>query len=245
VYGFINNTSESQGAYGILGYNTNDIDGVVQQVGVYGNSGTGEIAVAGRYSSTIFGYIGSASYGLYARHNNAALYAGYFQGDVHVNGTLSKSAGTFRIDHPDDPENKYLVHSFVESPDMMNIYNGNVVTDENGIAVVTLPEYFNSLNKDFRYQLTVVGTFAQAIVWRKIEGNTFEIKTSEPNVEVSWQVTGVRNDPYAQANPIEPVEEKTEEEKGKYLNPDVYGLSEKEGLHFHNVENTTFEEGAE
>ena len=42
---------------------------------------------------------------------------------------LSKSIGTFKIDHPLDPANKYLSHSFVELPDMMNIYNGNVMTD--------------------------------------------------------------------------------------------------------------------
>lgn len=92
---------------------------------------------------------------------------------------------------PGDPENKYLYHSFVESPDMMNIYNGNITTDENGEAVVTLPDYFEALNADFRYHLTCIGAFAQAIVADKIKGNRFQIKTSAPNVEVSWQVTGV------------------------------------------------------
>jgi hypothetical protein len=37
-----------------------------------------------------------------------------------------------------DPANKYLSHSFVESPDMMNIYNGNVVTNDEGQATVEL-----------------------------------------------------------------------------------------------------------
>ena len=59
---------------------------------------------------------------------------GEFIGDVDVTGTLTKSAGSFKIDHPLDPENKYLSHSFVESPDMMNIYNGNVVLDATGEA---------------------------------------------------------------------------------------------------------------
>ena len=40
----------------------------------------------------------------------------------------------FVIDHPLDPANKYLYHASVESPDVMNIYNGNVVTDANGRA---------------------------------------------------------------------------------------------------------------
>ena len=45
-------------------------------------------------------------------------------GNLDVTGTISKGGGTFKIDHPLDPTNKYLYHSFVESPDMMNIYNG-------------------------------------------------------------------------------------------------------------------------
>ena len=32
----------------------------------------------------------------------------------------------FVIDHPLDPANKYLSHCSVESPDVMNLYNGNV-----------------------------------------------------------------------------------------------------------------------
>jgi hypothetical protein len=43
---------------------------------------------------------------------------------------------------------------------MMNVYNGNVVTDKRGMATVVLPDYFKALNRDFRYQLTVVGQFA-------------------------------------------------------------------------------------
>ena len=128
--------------------------------------------------------------------------AGFFQGDVHVNGMLTKAAGSFRIDHPLDPEHKYLSHSFVESPDMMNIYNGNVTTDRNGYATVILPNYFEALNRDFRYQLTVVGQFAQAIVADKIRSNSFKIRTDKPGTEVSWQVTGVRKDKFAEENRI-------------------------------------------
>ena len=84
-------------------------------------------------------------------------YAGYFQGNVNVTGTVAKAGGSFKIDHPLDPENKYLYHSFVESPDMMNVYNGNVMLDGSGNATVELPEYFESLNREFRYQLTPIG----------------------------------------------------------------------------------------
>src|SRR5262249_61136694 len=48
--------------------------------------------------------------------------AGMFFGDVSISGNLSKGGGSFKIDHPLDPENKYLYHSFVESPDMKNIH---------------------------------------------------------------------------------------------------------------------------
>ena len=139
--------------------------------------------------------------------------AGSFLGDVDVTGTLTKSAGSFRIDHPLDPENKYLSHSFVESPDMMNIYNGNVTTNDRGEATVILPDYFEALNRDFRYQLTVVGQFAQAIVLEKIRGNSFKIKTDKGKVEVSWQVTGVRKDKFAEEHRIKVESEKPKSDK--------------------------------
>lgn len=150
-------------------------------------------------------------------------YAGFFEGRVHVNGNLSKSSGSFKIDHPLDPANKYLYHSFVESPDMMNVYNGNIVTNGEGYATIQLPEWFEALNKDFRYQLTVIGQFAQAIVAEEVENNRFVIRTDKPNVKVSWQVTGIRKDPYAENHRV-PVEEwKPVHERGKYLYPELYG----------------------
>lgn len=158
--------------------------------------------------------------------------AGQFQGDVVVFGNLAKGGGSFKIDHPLDPENKYLYHSFVESPDMMNIYNGNITTDTNGEAVVEMPDYFESLNRDFRYQLTVIGTFAQAIVAEKIKGNQFRIKTNAPNIEVSWQVTGVRQDAYANKHRIPVVENKTATERGSYLHPEAFNKPREQGVSF-------------
>jgi hypothetical protein len=156
--------------------------------------------------------------------------AGDFVGDVNISGNLSKGGGSFKIDHPLDPENKFLYHSFVESPDMMNIYNGNITTDENGEASVQLPDWFGALNRDYRYQLTTIGVFAQAIVSEKIKGNRFVIRTSTPNVEVSWQVTGIRKDAYAEKHRI-PVEEmKREEERGYYLHPDAFNQPEEKNI---------------
>ena len=151
--------------------------------------------------------------------HNGIPYAGYFSGNVRVTGMLTKGGGSFRIDHPLDPKNKYLSHSFVESPDMMNIYNGNITTDGQGEAVVTLPNYFDALNRDFRYQLTVIGQFAQAIVAEKIKGNRFKIKTDKPKVEVSWQVTGIRQDKFAEENRIQVETEKPKNERGTLQNP--------------------------
>jgi hypothetical protein len=159
-----------------------------------------------------------------------AALAGRFSGNVTVSGTLSKGAGSFKIDHPLDPENKYLYHSFVESPDMKNIYDGNVVTDNKGEAVIEMPEYFETLNSDFRYQLTVLGTFAQAIVAEKIKGNRFVIRTSAPNVEVSWQVTGIRQDAFAKKNRIKVEVEKDERDRGYYLHPDAFNLPEERSI---------------
>ena len=123
-------------------------------------------------------------------------------------------AKAFKIDHPLDPANRYLYHIAIESPDMMNIYNGNVVTDARGYAVVTLPSYFQALNRAFRYHLTVIGQFAQAIVAEEIKGNQFKIKTSKPRVKVSWQVAGIRHDAWAETNRVQPEQEKTGAERG-------------------------------
>ncbi len=146
-------------------------------------------------------------------------------GDLNVTGNIAKAGGTFKIDHPLDPKNKYLIHSFVESPDMMNIYSGNATTDANGYVTVTLPKYFEAANKDFRYQLTTIGTFSQAIIKEKVSGNKFVIQTNIPNVEVSWQITAVRADKYATENRIVPEKEKEKEMKGTYLHPELYGES--------------------
>src|SRR5271157_3037469 len=156
--------------------------------------------------------------------------AGYFGGDVQIDGNLSKGGGSFKIDHPLDPANKYLYHSFVESPDMMNIYNGNVTTDAEGNAIVGLPEWFETLNRDFRYQLTVIGQFAQAIVASKVANHQFSIKTDKPKVEVSWQVTGIRQDAWANAHRIPVEEQKSARERGHYIHPELYGAPEEASI---------------
>jgi hypothetical protein len=151
-----------------------------------------------------------------------AGYAGAFYGNVEVDGALSKSSGSFKIDHPLDPANKYLYHSFVESPDMMNIYNGNIVTDGGGTAVVTMPAWFGALNTDFRYQLTVIGQPAQAWIASEIANGSFTIKTSKSGVKVSWMVTGIRQDAWANAHRIPVEADKAERDQGHYIHPELF-----------------------
>ena len=198
--------------------------GTIGNVAIYGRAtdagpgnGTGVRAVGGWVS-------------IYGDTIPGTTWSGYFADDVYIAGTLvvnkwiSKPAGSFMIDHPLDPENKYLIHSFVESPEMLNIYSGKVTTDNNGIAKVKLPDYFNALNKNILYQLTPIGKFANAIILEEVnQNNEFVIKTDKPNVTVCWMVTGVRKDPYAEKYPIIPEVEKEPQNKGKYLHPDVYG----------------------
>lgn len=151
--------------------------------------------------------------------------AGYFSGDVTVTGTLSKGGGSFKIDHPVDPENKYLSHSFVESPDMKNIYDGVVTLDEAGHAVVELPSWFQTLNRDFRYQLTAIGKPAPGLhVAHEMESGRFGIAGGQAGQRVSWQVTGIRRDAWANAHRIPTEEEKDEKERGFYLHPEAFGF---------------------
>jgi len=153
------------------------------------------------------------------------------RGDLELAGNLNVS-GTknFKIDHPLDPENKYLYHAAIEASEVLNVYSGNVVTDQSGDAVVTLPDWFEAINRDFRYQLTVVGQFAQAIIASKVQNNRFSIKTSAPNVEVSWQVTGVRSDAALLKHPFKSEEDKPANERGYFLSPDAYGQPEERGI---------------
>jgi len=207
---------------------------------VYGGSGINcgvqGIADGG---GTNYGVYGSASgapgasFGVYGSAGPYPDAAGYFDGDVGITGTLYGGKGSSKIDHPLDPENKYLYHSFVESPDMMNVYNGNVVLDGRGEATVELPAYFEAANKDFRYQLTAIGVPGPKLhIAEKISGNRFKIAGGEPAMEVSWMVTGIRKDAFAEANRIQVEKDKPYQERGKYLHAEAHGLGKEYGIHY-------------
>ncbi len=227
VYG--NNTSsgpgvrgDSSSGYGVQGYGA----GVG---GVYGSSsnGTGVRGDGGTYgvwgNSTGNGVYGSSINGNGVYGSSVNGWAGYFIGPVDVVGNLVKSSGSFKIDHPLDPANKYLYHSFVESPDMKNIYDGVVVLDANGEAWVTLPDWFEALNRDFRYQLTAMGAPFIPYIAEEIANNRFKIAGGLPGKKVSWQVTGIRQDAWANAHRIPVEEEKQGVERGAYIHPELFG----------------------
>jgi hypothetical protein len=217
VYG---NSSVGEGGVGVIGYGIWGVSGNSpgeNGLGVTGFvSGEGGWAVCGTSQGT------GDSYGVYASSDNSD--ALYVDGTAQVTGTLSKGGGSFKIDHPVDPENKYLYHSFVESSDMMNVYNGTVVLDGNGRATVKLPEWFEALNRDYRYQLTaLLGAAPDLHVSALVADGKFSIAGGKAALQVSWQVTGIRQDAWANANRI-PVEvDKKAEDRGRYLHPELFG----------------------
>ncbi len=190
--------------------------------GVTATGGSGEFGGDGidAYGGT--GKDGADGVGLYAVGTNS-VDAAYFNGDVGLSGTIVSSSGALKIDHPLDAANKYLYHSLVESPDMLNIYNGNVITDGSGTAIISMPPWFEALNTDFRYQLTTIGQPAQAWIESEIANGSFTIKTSKSGVKVSWQVTGIRQDAWANAHRIQVEVEKAPADQGHYIHPELFG----------------------
>jgi hypothetical protein len=172
-----------------------------------------------------------AIYGVATNPSND--WAGYFEGPVVVDHNLDVSGSLhvsgdkfFTIDHPLDPANKTLTHACIESNERLLMYSGTAITDANGGAIISLPSYFETLNTNYRYQLTAIGQFAQAIIAEKIHDNRFSIRTDKPNIEVSWLVIGDRNDAYSKTHPFVAEVEKKPEDRGKYIRPDLFGQPE-------------------
>jgi hypothetical protein len=222
--------------------------------GVNGLSDSGDGVHGG--SDYGHGLVGISAYGVGLYSESVRNdYAAVLDGKVKITGNLEKAGGSFKIDHPLDPANKYLHHSFVESPDMKNVYDGVVVLDRKGKAEIELPNWFGILNKDFRYQLTAIGApgpnlyIAEEISDMATTTNTkyssksssssnknrnknsrFKIAGGTSGMKVSWQVTGIRKDPWANAHRIEVEEDKSDKERGYYLHPDLYGQPEENGI---------------
>jgi hypothetical protein len=244
AYGVYGTTASSVGA-GVYGsgadgvYGSGTITGVYgmgSTVGVFGDGSTGVKGFStGTNSGTgVLGSIygtGSGAYAVWGYNSGSGGYAGYFQGDVNVTGTLYSGVKDFLIDHPLDAANKYLYHSSVESSEMMNIYTGNVILQASGEAVVELPEWFEAVNADFRYQLTAIGAPAPGLyIAEEIANHRFKIAGGPPGTKVSWQVTGVRQDAYAKAHPLQVEVDKPDSERGYYIHPELYGQPKEKGI---------------
>ena len=80
---------------------------------------------------------------------------------------------------------------------------GNVVLDADGTAIVNLPDWFEALNTEFRYQLTPIGGAAPSLhIAKEINDMMFVIAGGKQDMKVSWMITGIRNDKYAKENPL-------------------------------------------
>jgi hypothetical protein len=219
------------------------VEGRGRLAGVVGRSDSTGVEGISFNGSGVFG--SSSNVGVFA-HNGSFLptptsaylasrcCAGDFYGNVAVHGQLQlfKPGQAFKIDHPLDPANKYLSHSFVQSPDMKNVYDGVVVIDAEGKAVVQLPDWFEALNENFCYQLTSIGTAGPNLyIAEEINNNCFTIAGGVQGMKVSWQVTGTRKDVAAnEANQIKVEEEKPENERGYYLHPGLYNEPVEKGI---------------
>jgi hypothetical protein len=222
VYG----QSGAEGGTGVLGYAP-----IEDAVGVYGlAAGVDGTGVSGRavYIGVEGVCTGSDGFGVFASASGPSEGLSV-DGNASVSGSLSKGSGSFKIDHPLDPAGKYLYHSFVESPDMMNIYNGTVALDRDGQARVELPDWFGALNRDYRYQLTPIGAPAQNLhISSKVVDGAFSIAGGNKGQEVSWQVTGIRQDAFANAHRIVVEVHKPAEDQGRYLHPELFGKGDEQ-----------------
>jgi hypothetical protein len=216
--GLYHAAGEFCGEYGVVAIATGG------SAGVYGFSSLGYGMYGGSDSGyAVYGYSGTG-YGVYSSGH------AYVYGNLDVSGNVSKAGGSFKIDHPLDPANKFLYHSFVESPDMKNVYDGVVTLDSKGEATVTLPDWFEALNRDFRYQLTAIGSFSPVYVKSKVHANAFSIAGGNSGQEISWQLTGIRKDAWADAHRIPVEEEKPAAERGLYLHPTEHGQPAAKGI---------------
>jgi hypothetical protein len=226
--------------YGVWGYGSaSGSYGVVGQGGyrgVYASGGNAAVYATSGYvalwanATTTSGL----NYGVYSTTASQAQgWAGVFNGRVYVGGFLQKVGGGFVIDHPMEPERRYLVHSFVEAPEMLNVYSGTVTLDARGRATVRLPRYFEVENTAHRYQLTAMGGPAPSLhVSRAVQRNRFSIAGGSPGQQVCWLVTGVRQDAWAKENPLKVEPLKARRDQGRLLQPKVYGRRVTAGIHY-------------
>ena len=252
----------TNGGHGVLGVGLNGVVGqtnYLEGYGVYGSnsSSTGSGDGVGVYGVGNTGVMGQTTngefYGIYgenldggATYNNIGAagwgWVGVFGQTssngfgVYSDGELGASgAKSFVIDHPLDPENKTLKHYCTESPEVLNIYRGNVFLNKKGEAKIELPEYFSEINIDFTYYLTPIGGAAPNLhVKTEVINNYFEDAGGTENLKVSWVLYAKRNDKYMQdkRQKDDNIVEQDKRQKGKYIHPKLYGQPETDGLFY-------------
>ena len=216
---------ESIGGYGVIGQTTSGTgvrgttDTDAGLFGISNRAGGIGVRVWGLNDSDALISFSNGAAGIWL----GALYAGLFYGDVKINGNLTASTKSFKIDHPLDPSNKYLNHSSVESPDMKNVYDGVVVLDDKGEAVVVLAPGLRPLTRIFAINLPPSVLLDQTCIsQRKLRTSVLKLPGSS-GMKVCWQVTGIRHDALAQANPLVIEQDKLANERDYYLHPEAHG----------------------
>ncbi|MCF8332494.1 MAG: hypothetical protein K9H84_08595, partial [Bacteroidales bacterium] len=207
---------------------------------VYPSSGITPIrAIGTNYADGIYISSNCPSTGyatVYAVQSNSSGMAGKFYGDVYIGGTLSKSSGSFLIDHPDDPLNKTLRHNFVESPENLCLYRGLVKIDQNGKGTFKLPDYFKSLTKEDEATVTLTAVGVPFDLGYEWNASFTEVTVyGEPGRKASYIVMADRDDPVMKKLYHPVVEEKSEKsicKKGVLLDPEAYGYAEEYGANY-------------
>jgi len=117
---------------------------------------------------------------------------------------MSNAAGYWVYPPSSEFAGSMLQHAYVGSSEMKNVYDGVVTLDTSGVAVVRVPDYVPGLNRDFRYQLTPIGaSMPNLYISSELTDKSFTIAGGTPDGKVSWQVTGIRKDAWANQNPIQ------------------------------------------
>ncbi|WP_298269788.1 hypothetical protein [Geobacter sp.] len=130
----------------------------------------------------------------------------YSAQDVWIDGTLNASVKNFDIKDPRyNDENKRLVHSSLEGPEIGVYYRGEVKLD-NGVAVVTLPAYFEALTRQENRTVLLTPKFEKpneilcSVAASEVKDGQFSIyafgvmNVAGCNHKVYWEVKAERSD---------------------------------------------------
>ncbi len=238
------NGGGSSGATALRALITSSNGGQARAIYGDGRAGYGAYFIAlgaGGYGASMQGDERGASvhstsgFGIRVDTANKDSYGVYSTAPTGGNGNAIFASGTFaasgtkalKIDHPDDPENKYLQQFCAEGDTPQLQYRGVVKLDASGAATVQLPAYFDKINRDPIYQLTAIGAAMPNLhVSHEEVDNQFQIAGGKAGAKVCWLVIGIRNDRFMQKYGAAAELDKSDENKGTYLMPELYNKGE-------------------